>query len=189
MRNIAFAFFVPASFVSTVALADDSGEHTTNVRIASDDGPVSVEARTPDSAWTVVCSGLCDQPLPLDAEYRVNAQGVAKSAPFHLLPGEDVTLTVHAHRNGRFVAGVVLVALGSVLLAASTASGILALALAEGGSYMSIPFAFAAAGGSVIGSAALVPGIVLMTHGSTTRVEQVATRAPTLMVPIISASF
>ena len=189
MRHIAIAAFSSVFFASTFALADDSS--TTNVRVASDDGPVNIEARSHhDASWTLVCSGLCDQPLPLDAEYRVNAQGVSTSAPFHLVPKEDVTLEVRTHHNGRFVGGIVLVSLGSVLLAGATASGILALALAEAGSFVAIPFAFIAAAGGVVGTGALVPGIVLMSHGSTTNVEQASdNRAKAFTLPIVSGTF
>lgn len=184
---LGIAAFSSIFFASSFAFADDVS--TATVRVASDDGPVNIEARSHrDASWTVVCTGLCDQPLPLDAEYRVNAQGVASSEPFRLEPKDDVTLAVRTHHNGRFAAGIVLVSLGSVLLAGSTASGILALALAEGGSFAAIPFALIAAAGGVVGTSALVPGILLMSHGSTTNVEQVSNARP-IMVPLLSGTF
>ena len=160
---------------STSAFADD----TVSVRIASDDGPIVVETRA-DAGWKVACTDICDQPLPLDAQYRVKAEGGGRSEPFYLMDKEDVTLAVRSHHNGRFVAGVVLTAFGGVVLGASTASALLALALASAGSFMSIPFAFGAMIGGVAGTATLVPGIILMTHGSSTRVEQAETAVPML---------
>jgi len=84
------------------------------------DGPADVEiAGRPtegNAGWTTVCTGACDQPVPLDWQYEVRGDGIKTSSMFFLngVDGGSAALKVDPASKGTFVLGVVGIGAGAL---------------------------------------------------------------------------
>jgi hypothetical protein len=117
----------PASLLSAVmcvlvpyrAMADGSARATPAPRVwVHVDGPAAAELQqaSGDGHWTTVCTGPCEAPLPLGAEYRVDGQGIQTSNSFRLTgtAEQHVRLTVKPGSSTFHAVGLALVPIGLV---------------------------------------------------------------------------
>ena len=97
----------------------DTHIDTTRARVhIESDRAVTLERHDGGKIWSFACSAPCDAPLSVEPEYRIVGDGVRKSTPFHLAarPGEAVTLDVNTATKSGFAGGIVLTALGPIVM-------------------------------------------------------------------------
>ncbi len=142
-------------------------------------GGAALERANGAGAWTPVCFGPCDQPVPTTGTYRLGGADVRPSTPFQLAmpPGGRETLRAHVGSRSGFVAGIVVLAVGPALASGAAFAAVVDDAANHGDSPSSTDAAMVY-GAVAVGAAAAVTGLVLMLVNASTEVRQVSTEAP-----------
>lgn len=73
-----------------------------------------LEANGTENAWTTVCTGPCDRPLPSEGLYRIDAPGMRRSSPFRV-EGPSTTLEVKPASAAAHTGGLVMLIAGGVV--------------------------------------------------------------------------
>jgi hypothetical protein len=123
---------VPVTPTPVVRVDTHTDARSARVHIESDRA-VTLERHEGGKIWSFACTAPCDVPLSVEPEYRIVGDGVRKSAPFHLAarPGEAVTLDVNTATKSGFAGGIVLTALGPIVMLV----GVVIVAVAGADSY------------------------------------------------------
>ena len=148
------------------ARADDSAPVVVHVSGA----PTSlVIQQKVGNLWTSVCEGSCDTPLDASGTYRMTSEGEGSaSKPFDLgvPPGSHVAIAYNRPASKGHRAGVALTVVGATFLglsfATALATGIVIAATDGMAALLLIPGGFVSVLTGIVGTATLVPGLVLM---------------------------
>lgn len=177
MRALAASFALTALSLAAPAQAQRVRLAGSNEAYVLIEGPrtAMLERQSGDS-FVAVCAAPCDRPFPLGVSYRIAGEDVHPSEPFVLRgdAGSTVTLRVDdtKHHTGAVVVqgGVLITLVGGLTLV----GGIFGTCSeTDNGScdrYRWLPYV----GGAIaaVGVATLITGIVLMSKGSHSMVEQ-----------------
>jgi hypothetical protein len=157
---------------------------TGNVFVHIDSGGTVQLEQLKDGTWSVVCTNPCDVSLSKDHDYRITGGGVRRSKPFRLSGenGQRVLMTVDTASSGGFALGIVAISIGAPVTLIAGLIWLVASACdsVDGSSIRSGCADTARTSGitALVGLAALVGGIVLMTKNGSTKVTQDLMQAP-----------
>lgn len=140
---------------------DDSHVH---VHFTASDTAYLYRAAAGTSDFETVCHSPCDIDLPLDGEYRVGGNG-APTKPLTLRGEAGGTTSIHVDGRNRtaMAGGVLLMALGSVVSLAGTATG--TDQYNQGAPTRMLVF-------TALGAATLITGIILYVRGASSDITQ-----------------
>lgn len=182
MRVLAASFALTALSLAAPAQAQRVRLAGPNEAYVLIEGPraAMLERQSGDS-FIAVCAAPCDRPFPLGVSYRIAGEDVHASEPFVLqgAAGSTVTLRVddtQHHTGAVAIQGGALVTLVGGLTLVGGIFG--TCSETDNGScdrYRWLPYAGGAI--AVVGIATIITGIVLMSKGSHSKVEQ-TTSAP-----------
>jgi hypothetical protein len=148
---------------------------TTKVVIQSDDSRVVLESRAQNAdPWRIVCGRTCRAPLPMHATYRFSGDGIRSSPSFELAPkGDRAILHVETRPKGAFIAGAVLTAVGAASLGAATAAVAVAVFTRSGstGAFFNVGAFLVFGVCAITGLGTLIPGLIMVSHNSSSFVE------------------
>ena len=125
--------------------------------------------------WRVVCGTACIDPLPTSSSYRITGDGIRSSDAFQLAPnGDRAILRVTTHPKGAFTAGAVLTSVGGASLAAATVAVFVSVFTRSGatGAFFNVGAFMVFGVCALVGLGTLVPGLIMMSHNSSSLVEQ-----------------
>jgi hypothetical protein len=103
-----------ASAPSSVAAPDAAGTARATVSVVAEPDQFPILEARQSGRWRLICSGSCDQPLPLDHEYRLNGRGVPRSTAFTLdaTAGGHVRVGIKSGDDGGRKAGTIATVVG-----------------------------------------------------------------------------